>query len=107
MFQTSLLGRGPRQKGQIQVLCVNIPPDCQNGDTFDSRCPRSTGSLTVLNQVQTIVPVELSQVFADCECEAVADHVWGGPATIAAENGTLRFRGKKVSGRSLPDRPPP
>src|SRR3954471_13618159 len=37
-----------------------------------------------LHQVQTIVPVELSQVFADCECEAVADHVWGGPATIAA-----------------------
>ena len=40
--------------------------------------------LSGLHQVQTIEPDELSQVFADCECEAVADQVWGGPATIAA-----------------------
>ena len=36
------------------------------------------------NQVQTIAPLELSHVFADCECAAVADQLWGGPATIAA-----------------------
>ena len=35
-------------------------------------------------QVQTIAPEELSQVFDDCEWVAVAVHVWGGPATIAA-----------------------
>jgi len=37
-----------------------------------------------LDQVQTIAPLELSQVFADCECDAVADQLWGGPAMIAA-----------------------
>ena len=40
--------------------------------------------LVTSNQVQTIAPLELSQVFADCECEAVADQLWGGPATITA-----------------------
>jgi len=34
--------------------------------------------------VQTIAPVELSQVLDDCECAAVAVHVWGGPATTTA-----------------------
>ena len=36
------------------------------------------------SQVQIIAPEELSQVFADCECEAVAVQVCGGPATTAA-----------------------
>ena len=36
------------------------------------------------DQVQTIEPVVLLQVFADCEWAAVADQVCGGPATIAA-----------------------
>jgi hypothetical protein len=36
------------------------------------------------HQVQTITPVELSQVLADCECFAVALQVCGGPATITA-----------------------
>ena len=31
------------------------------------------------NQVQTIAPVELSQVLDDCECVAVAVHACGGP----------------------------
>jgi hypothetical protein len=34
--------------------------------------------------VQTIAPVALSQVFADCEWAADAVHDCGGPATIVA-----------------------
>ena len=36
------------------------------------------------DQVQTITPVELSQVLADCECVAVALQPWGGPAISTA-----------------------
>jgi hypothetical protein len=34
--------------------------------------------------MQTITPVELSQVLADCEWVAVAVQLWGGPATSTA-----------------------
>ena len=34
--------------------------------------------------MQTITPVELAQVLADCECTALALQVCGGPATITA-----------------------
>src|SRR5437868_6047505 len=34
-----------------------------------------------LYQVQVITPLVISQVFADCECVAVALHDGGGPAT--------------------------
>jgi hypothetical protein len=37
-----------------------------------------------IHQVQTITPVELSQVLADCECVAVALQPWGGPAISTA-----------------------
>jgi hypothetical protein len=37
-----------------------------------------------IHQVQTITPVELAQVLADCECTALALQVCGGPATITA-----------------------
>jgi hypothetical protein len=40
--------------------------------------------LPTFHQVQTIAPVELSQVFADCECVAVALQPIGGPATSTA-----------------------
>jgi hypothetical protein len=51
-----------------------------------------------LVQVQTIAPVELSQVFADCECVADAVQLCGGPATITAVmvtfcDGVKPFRG--------------
>ena len=41
-------------------------------------------SYSRLHQVQTIEPVELSQVLEDCECVDVAVHVCGGPATVTA-----------------------
>src|SRR5256885_6870241 len=53
------------------------------------------------NQVQTIAPVELSQVFADCEWVAVALHVWGGPATIAATIVTFCEGVKPCSGEAI------
>jgi hypothetical protein len=40
--------------------------------------------LPTFHQVQTIAPVELSQVFADCECVAVALQPIGGPAISTA-----------------------
>jgi hypothetical protein len=37
-----------------------------------------------IHQVQTITPVALAQVLADCECDDVAVQLWGGPATSTA-----------------------
>ena len=37
-----------------------------------------------IHQVQTITPVALAQVLADCEWTALALQVCGGPATITA-----------------------
>src|SRR5882762_6876601 len=37
-----------------------------------------------IHQVQTMTPVALVQVLADCECTALALQVCGGPATIVA-----------------------
>ena len=51
--------------------------------------------------MQTIAPVELSQVFADCECEAVAVQLWGGPATIVAVIVTFCDGVKPLSGLAL------
>jgi hypothetical protein len=48
--------------------------------------------------VQTIAPVELSQVFADCECVADAVQVCGGPATITAVMVTFCEGVKPLSG---------
>ena len=54
-----------------------------------------------LHQVQTIEPVELSQVLADCEWVAVADQLWGGPATIVAIIVTFCDGVKPLSGAAL------
>jgi hypothetical protein len=48
--------------------------------------------------VQTIEPVELSQVFEDCEWVAVAVQVCGGPATIVAVIDTFCDGVKPFSG---------
>src|SRR6476659_9018163 len=53
------------------------------------------------NQVQTIVPVELSQVLADCEWTAVADQVCGGPATVTAVIVTFCDGVKPLSGDAI------
>src|SRR5438045_8966769 len=53
------------------------------------------------DQVQTIAPLELSQVFADCEWVAVALHVWGGPATIVAVMVTFCEGVKPCSGEAI------
>lgn len=50
------------------------------------------------HQVQTIEPLELLQVFADCECVAVAVHDWGGPATTVATIVTFCDGVKPLSG---------
>src|SRR3954465_15741490 len=55
---------------------------CENGGA--SWRPRSPLPESQLHQVQTIAPVELSQVLADCEWVDVALHDCGGPATITA-----------------------
>jgi hypothetical protein len=53
----------------------------KEGAPFDAPSSSSGGSP---DQVQTITPVELSQVLADCECVAVALQPWGGPAISTA-----------------------
>ena len=57
--------------------------------------------LSRLHQVQTIEPVELSQVLEDCEWEAVAVHVCGGPATVTAMIVTFCDGVKPLSGDVL------
>ena len=51
--------------------------------------------------MQTIAPVELSQVLDDCECVAVAVQVWAGPTTITAVIVTFYDGVKPLSGAAL------
>jgi hypothetical protein len=53
------------------------------------------------HQVQMIAPLELSQVFDDCEWVAVAVQVCGGPATIAAVMVTFCEGVNPLSGAAL------
>ncbi|SRR6266404_1919982 len=72
----------------------------KNGASIDA--PFFSGQLQP-NQLQTIAPEELSQVFADCVCEAVALQVCGGPATTVAVTVTF-CEGVKPCALPLPEK---
>src|SRR3954462_14395784 len=71
-----------------------LPGSLISSSATSAGCPST-------HQVQTIAPVELSQVFADCEWVAVALQVWGGPATIAATIVTFCEGVKPCSGEAI------
>jgi hypothetical protein len=51
-----------------------------------------------IHQVQVITPLVMSQTFAVCECEAVALHDGGGPATAVTTTVTFCEGEKPWSG---------
>jgi hypothetical protein len=51
-----------------------------------------------IHQVQVITPLVIAQVFADCECVAVALHDGGGPATAVTMTVTFCEGEKPWSG---------